>query len=82
MPWYNKKLEMSQLSYNTNPEQKQDKLNEMLVQRLRRFFQTHSVQFDMPRFMEESTQLLEDYTVEEGTFLVFFTYYSSDYIML
>jgi hypothetical protein len=66
----------------TDPEQKEDKLNEMLVQRLARFFQTHSVQFDMPRFMEESTQLLEDYTVEEGTFLVLFTYYSSDYIML
>lgn len=52
-----------------DPQQKQDKLNEMLIERMARFFQTHSVQFDTPGLMKESKQLLGDYTVEEGKFL-------------
>jgi hypothetical protein len=61
--------EVNEAVLPTDPQQKQDKLNEMLVERVARFFQTHSFQFDMPRFVEESKQLLDGYTVAEGKLL-------------
>jgi hypothetical protein len=60
--------EVNEAVLPTDPEQKQDKLNEMLIERLARFFQTHSVKFDMSRLMGESNQLLDDYPAEHGMF--------------
>jgi hypothetical protein len=60
--------EVNEAVLPTDPEQKQDQLNEMLIERLTRFFQTHSVQFDMSRLMAESKQLLDDHSEEQGMF--------------
>ncbi|KDR19952.1 uncharacterized protein LOC110829467 [Zootermopsis nevadensis] len=58
--------EVNEAVLPTDPQQKQDKLNEMLVERVARFFRTHSVKFDLPRFVEESKHLLDGYTTSEG----------------
>ncbi|XP_069679302.1 uncharacterized protein [Periplaneta americana] len=61
--------EVNEVNLPADPEEKQNKSNDLLVERIARFFQTHSVQFDMPRFIEESRQLLDDYddtATEEG----------------
>jgi hypothetical protein len=60
--------EVNEAVLPTDPEQKQDKLNEMLIERLARFFQIFSVQFDMSRLMVESKKLLDDYPEEQGMF--------------
>lgn len=61
--------EVNEAVLPTDPQQKQDKLNEMLVERVARFFRTHSVKFDLPRFVEESKHLLDGYTTSEGKLL-------------
>lgn len=60
--------EVNEAVLPTDPEQKQDKLNEMLIERLARFLQIFSVQFDMSRLMAESKKLLDDYPEEQGMF--------------
>jgi hypothetical protein len=60
--------EVNEAVLPSDPEQKQDTLNEMMIERLARFFQTHSVQFDMSRLMVESKQLLGDYPEDQGMF--------------
>lgn len=52
------------------PEEKQDKLNEMLLERMARFLQTHSMQFDMPQLMDEISQLFDDHPVEKGKIFI------------
>jgi len=54
----------------TDPEKKQDKLNEMLLERMARFLQTNSMQFDMPRLIDEISQLFDDHPVEQGKIFI------------
>jgi hypothetical protein len=61
--------EVNEAVLPTDPQQKQHKLNEMLAERVTRFFQTHSFRLDMPRFVEESKQLLDGHTAAEGKLL-------------
>jgi hypothetical protein len=58
--------EVNEAVLPTDSEEKQDKLNEMLLERMARFLQTHSVQIDMPRLFEEINQLFDDHAVEQG----------------
>lgn len=53
-----------------DPEEKQDKLNEMLLERMARFLHTHSMQFDMPWLMDEISQLFDDHPVEQGKIFI------------
>jgi hypothetical protein len=61
--------EVNEAVLPTDPEEKQDKLNEMLLDRMARFLQTHSMQFDMPRLMDIS-QLFGDHPVEQGKIFI------------
>jgi hypothetical protein len=61
--------EVNEAVLPTDPEEKQGKLNEMLVERMARFFQTHSVQFDMPRLMDEVGEHFDGHPVEQGKVL-------------
>lgn len=45
-----------------NAEKRQELLDDLLVDRVTRFLKTHSVQFDLPKLVEDS----EDNQVEEG----------------
>jgi len=54
----------------TDPEEKQDKLNDMLLERMARFLQTHSMQFDIPRLVDEISQLYDDHPVEKGKIFI------------
>jgi len=58
--------EVNEAVLPTDPEEKQDKLNEMLLERMARFLETHSMQFDMPRLMDEISQLFGDHPVGQG----------------
>jgi hypothetical protein len=58
--------EVSEAVLPSDPEEKQNKLNEMLTERLARLFQTYSVQFDISRLMVDSKQLLDVNPGEEG----------------
>jgi hypothetical protein len=50
----------------SDPEHKQDRLNDMLIERFARFFQTHSVHFDISRLVVESRELLDGHPEDEG----------------
>jgi hypothetical protein len=62
--------EVNEAELPTDPEEKQDKLNEMLLKRMARFLQTHSMQFDMPRLMDDISQLFYDHPVERGKIFI------------
>lgn len=62
--------EVNEAVLPTDPEEKQYKLNEMLSERMARFLQTHSMQFDMPRLMDEIIQLFDDHPVEQGKIFI------------
>jgi hypothetical protein len=62
--------EVNEAVLPTDPEEKQDKLNEMLLERMARFLQTHSMQFHMPRLMDELGQLFDDHPVEQGKIFI------------
>jgi hypothetical protein len=62
--------EINEAVLPTDAEEKQDKLNEMLLERMASFLQTHSMQFDMPRLMDELSQLLDDHPVEQGKIII------------
>ena len=62
--------EVNEAVLPTDPEEKQDKLNEMLLERMARFLQTHSMQFYMPRLMDELGQLFDDHPVEQGKIFI------------
>jgi hypothetical protein len=74
--------EVNEAVLPTDPEDKQHKLNDMLIERLARFVQTHSVQFDMPRLMDEFSQLFDDHPVEQGKILFSLFILSFNYIKL
>jgi hypothetical protein len=62
--------EVNEAILPTDPEEKQDKLNEMLSDRMARFLQTHSMQFNMPRLIDESRQLFDNHPVEQGKIFI------------
>jgi hypothetical protein len=62
--------EVNEALLPTDPEEKQDKLNEMLLERMARFLQTHSMQFDMPRLLDDRGQLFDDHPVEQGKIFI------------
>ena len=62
--------EVNEAVLPTDPEEKQDKLNEMLLDRMARFLQTHSMQFDMPRLVDDISQLFDDHPVEQGKIFI------------
>jgi hypothetical protein len=62
--------EVNEAVLPTDPDEKQDKLNEMLLDRMARFLQTHSMQFDMPRLMDDISQLFDDHPVEQGKIFI------------
>lgn len=47
-----------------DPEKRQETLDDLLVDRVTRFLKTHSVQFDLPKFVEDT----EENEVEQGEF--------------
>jgi hypothetical protein len=58
--------ELNEAVLPTDSEEKQDKLNEMLLERTARFLETHSVQIDMSQLFDELNQLFDDHPVEQG----------------
>jgi hypothetical protein len=62
--------EVNEAVLPTDPEEKEDKLNEMLLDRMARFLQTHSIRFDMPRLVDEISQLFDVHPVEKGKILI------------
>lgn len=50
-----------------DPEKKQETLDDLLVDRVTRFLKTHSVQFDLPKLVEDDKN-----EVEEGERYIFF----------
>jgi hypothetical protein len=73
--------EVNEAALPTDPEEKQDKLNEMLIERLARFFQTHKVQFDMPRLLDESDNATDERPSEQGKSFVLVFILSLNYII-
>ena len=62
--------EVNEAVLPTDPDEKENKMNEMLLDRLARFLQTHSMQFDTPRLMEDISQHFGDHPVEQGKIFI------------
>ena len=45
-------------------------MDDMLLERMERFLQTHSMQFDMPRLVDEISQLFDEQPVEKGKIFI------------
>ena len=65
--------EINEENLPTDLEERQAKLDELIVERFARFFKTHSIHFDMPKFVEEMKQMVgddSDNDVLEGEFMI------------
>ncbi|PSN49210.1 hypothetical protein C0J52_16947 [Blattella germanica] len=60
--------EVNEENLPEDTQERQTKLDDLLVERLGRFFQTRSIHFDMPKFVDEVKQLLagDNYVEVEG----------------